>query len=84
MKFFYNGKSIPVNVVPAERLTAETIIAYDADGALHVLIMPEIGTPEAVEEAVGNMTDKTGNGSAFWESMPLFNSTRDAVCVDCI
>ena len=77
--FYYNGQEIPVNLVPAEKLTAETIIAYDADGALHVLIMPEIGTPEAVEESIEQMGDKIGKGNAFLEAIHFFSSTDDDV-----
>ena len=77
--FYYNGKEIPVNLVPAEKLTAETIIAYDADGALHVLIMPEIGTPEAVEESIEQMEDKIGKDSSFLESIHFFSSTDEDV-----
>ena len=77
--FYYNGQEIPVNLVPAEKLTAETIIAYDSDGALHVLIMPEIGTPEAVEESIEQMGDKIGKGNGFLEAIHLFSSTDDDV-----
>ena len=77
--FYYNGEEIPVNLVPAEKLTAETIIAYDADGALHVLIMPEIGTPEAVEESIEQMGDKIGKGNGFLEAIHFFSSTDDDV-----
>ena len=77
--FYYNGKEIPVNLVPAEKLTADTIIAYDADGALHVLIMPEIGTPEAVEESITQMEDKIGKGNGFLEAIHLFSSTDEDV-----
>ena len=77
--FYYNGQEIPVNLVPAEKLTAETIIAYDADGALHVLIMPEIGTPEAVEESVAQMGEKIGKGNAFLEAIHFFSSTDEDV-----
>ena len=61
--FYYNGEEIPVNVVPAEKLTAETLIAYDTDGTLHVIITPEVGSEEAVEE-----------NQASYESTPLDNT----------
>ena len=78
-QFYYNGKEIPVNLVPANKLTAETIIAYDADGTLHVLIMPEIGSPEAVEESVEQMGDKIGKGNAFLKGIHFFSSTDDDI-----
>ena len=61
--FYYNGEEVPVNLVPAEKLTAETIIAYDTDGTLHVVITPEVGSEEAIEE-----------NQASYESTPLDNT----------
>ena len=78
-QFYYNGKEIPVNLVPANKLTAETIIAYDADGTLHVLIMPEIGSPEAVEESVEQMGAKIGKGNAVLEDIHFFSSTDEDI-----
>ena len=55
--FWENGKEIPVNLVPANKITADTLIAYEADGTIHVLITPQItGTPEAIAEAAGEVT----------------------------
>ncbi len=49
--YWENGKEVPVNLVPANKIDAATLMAYDADGTLHVLLTPTIsGTPEAVEE----------------------------------
>ena len=74
--FYYNGEEIPVNVVPAEKLTAETIIAYDADGTLHVVITPEVGTQEAVEETKVVYEDKPLKDTSFsW----LTTSVHDSV-----
>ena len=61
--FYYNGEEIPVNVVPAEKLTAETLIAYDTDGTLHVIVTPEVGSEEAIEE-----------NQQSYESTPLDNT----------
>ena len=61
--FYYNGEEIPVNVVPAEKLTAETLIAYDTDGTLHVIITPEVGSEEAIEQ-----------NQQSYESTPLDNT----------
>ena len=38
--FWEGGKEVPVNLVPASKIDANTLIAYDADGTLHVLITP--------------------------------------------
>ncbi len=55
--FWENGKEIPVNLVPANKISAETLIAYEADGTLHVLISPQVtGTQEAIEEAAQDVT----------------------------
>lgn len=61
--FYYNGEEIPVNVVPAEKLTAETLIAYDTDSTLHVIITPEVGSEEAIEQ-----------NQQSYESTPLDNT----------
>ena len=62
-KYYYNGEEIAVNLVPADKLTAETIVAYDEDGTLHINITPEIGSSEALEEIVEQ-----------YESTPLDNT----------
>ena len=55
--FWENGKEIPVNIVPANKINAKTLIAYEADGTLHVLITPQVtGSKEAVAEAAGEVT----------------------------
>lgn len=57
--FWEGGKEVPVNLVPASKIDASTLIAYDADGTLHVLITPQIeGTPESVEKAAAGVTTK--------------------------
>ena len=57
--FWEGGKEIPVNLVPANKIDASTLIAYDADGTLHVLITPQIeGTAESVEKAAAGVTTK--------------------------
>ncbi len=74
--FYYNGEEIPVNVAPAEKLTAETIIAYDVESTLHVVITPEVGTQEAVEETKVVYEDKPLKDTSFnW----LTTSVHDSV-----
>ncbi|MEA4896897.1 MAG: phage tail tape measure protein [Christensenellaceae bacterium] len=57
--FWEGGKEVPVNLVPASKIDANTLIAYDADGTLHVLITPQIeGTAESVERAAAGVSTK--------------------------
>ena len=50
MKYWQNGVEIPVDMVPENAITPDTVATLDADGTLHVLITPEItGTKEAVD-----------------------------------
>ena len=49
-----SGIEIPVQAVPQELLTAESVAVLAEDGTLHVLVTPEItGSKEAVEEMRG-------------------------------
>jgi len=64
--FWEGGTEIPVNLVPANLIDADTLIAYDADGTLHVLITPDIrGTTESVKQAASQMTEKYVTTSVF-------------------
>jgi len=55
--FWENGKEIPVNLVPANKINASTLMAYEADGTLHVLITPKVtGTQKAIEDAAQDVT----------------------------
>ena len=59
--FWENGKEIPVNLVPASKINANTLMAYEEDGTLHVLITPTAsGSPEAVANA-GEAVTSTGD-----------------------
>ena len=59
--FWENGKEIPVNLVPASKINANTLMAYEEDGTLHVLITPTVsGSPEAVANA-GEAVTSTGD-----------------------
>ena len=50
VKYWQNGVEIPVDMVPENAITPDTVATLDADGTLHVLITPEItGTKEAVD-----------------------------------
>ncbi|MEA5013439.1 MAG: phage tail tape measure protein [Candidatus Limiplasma sp.] len=64
--FWEGGKEIPVNLVPANKIDASTLIAYDADGTLHVLITPQIeGTTESVSKAAESVISKYVTTSIF-------------------
>ena len=77
-KFYYNGEEIAVNLVPAEKLTADTIIAYDTDGTLHVVITPEIGTEEAVEQSAESYDATPLDNTPFrWLSKSVHESVAD-------
>jgi hypothetical protein len=65
--FWENGKEIPVNLVPASRITADTLMAYEEDGTMHVLITPKVtGTPEAVAAAAAEVTAPGDFTSGKW------------------
>jgi len=67
--FWENGVEIPVSLVPAEKIDADTLIAYDDDGTLHVLITPEIqGTAESVQQAAQGLSKDYVTTSVFGNS----------------
>ena len=50
MKYWQNGVEVPVDMVPENAITPDTVATLDADGTMHVFITPEItGTKEAVD-----------------------------------
>ncbi len=50
VKYWQDGVEVPVDMVPENAITPDTVASLDADGTLHVLITPEItGTQEAVD-----------------------------------
>lgn len=65
-RFYEHGAEIPVNLVPANKIDASTLMAYDEDGTLHVLITPQIeGTAESVSKAAEGVTNKYVTSSIF-------------------
>ena len=67
--FYENGQQIPVQAVPAEKLTADTLFVYDTDGTMHVLITPVVeGTSESLDKAseLLNSVDHQGSLGAKW------------------
>ena len=58
VKYWQDGVEIPVDMVPENAITPDTVASLDADGTLHVLITPEVtGTQEAVD-AIGPVVDE--------------------------
>ena len=50
VKYWQGGVEVPVDMVPENAITPDTVATLDADGTMHVLITPEItGTKEAVD-----------------------------------
>ncbi len=50
VKYWQDGVEIPVDMVPENAITPDTVASLDTDGTLHVLITPEVtGTQEAVD-----------------------------------
>lgn len=51
LKVWQDGVEVPIDTVPGDLLTADTIATLDADGTLHVIITPELsGSEEAISE----------------------------------
>ncbi|MEG0512827.1 MAG: phage tail tape measure protein [Clostridia bacterium] len=64
--FWESGKEVPVNLVPANKIDASTLIAYGEDGTLHVLITPDVqGTTESVRQAAEGVLNKYVSTSIF-------------------
>lgn len=50
VKYWQDGVEVPVDMVPENAITPDTVATLDADGTLHILITPEVtGTKEAVD-----------------------------------
>ena len=67
--FYEGGQQISVDAVPAEKLTADTLFVYDADGTMHVLITPVVeGTAESLDKAAELLqsTEHQGSLGAKW------------------
>ena len=59
LKVWQDGVEIPVDAVPQEQLTADTVAVLDGDGTMHVLITPEVtGSTEAIEDVSKALTEK--------------------------
>ena len=88
VKYWQNGVEIPVDMVPENAITPDTVATLDADGTLHVLITPEItGTKEAVDairpvvdeiDQLGVTTAGTAIGLLPTTTMDLIDSASGA------
>ena len=68
-RFWENGIEVPASLVPRDKLDASTLIAYDADGTLHVMITPEVtGDPQAVAKATEDLMKPLITGRFGWQS----------------
>ena len=84
VKYWQNGVEIPVDMVPENAITPDTVATLDADGTLHILITPEVtGTKEAVDairpvvdeiDRIGVTTAGTAIGLLPTTTMDLIDS----------
>ncbi len=68
-RFYENGQEVPVDVVPKDKLTADTLFVLAADGTMHVLITPVVeGTAESIQVAndLLKSTEHQGSIGAKW------------------
>jgi len=67
VKFWQEGRQVPVEAVPGELLTADKVAVLDTDGTLHVLITPEVtGEAEAINAAASDLLDTAVTTSTMW------------------
>ncbi len=65
-KFWRDGVEIPVDAVPQEQLTSDTVAVLDSDGTMHILITPEVtGSKEAIEQSGSGLTEDKVISSIF-------------------
>ena len=82
VKYWRDGVEIPVNMVPENAVTPDTVATLDADGTLHVLITPEVtGTQEAIEaiRPVVDEIDRMGATTAGKAIGLLPSTTMDSI-----
>ena len=68
-RFYVSGQEVSVDVVPKEKLTADTLFVLAADGTMHVLITPVVeGTAESIQMAndLLKSTEHQGSLGAKW------------------
>lgn len=71
-----NGVEIPVTGAVLKKITAQDVAAVDADGTIHVILTPEVGSAEAVEQT-GTQIETTPLTGTILE--PLSSSVADKV-----
>lgn len=72
-----NGMALEVTPEVLEQITANDVVMLDEDGTMHIIITPEVGSKEGLEQSTEQYEDKTGKGTVIGEV--LFNSTSDNV-----
>lgn len=72
-----NGMALEVTPEVLEQITANDVVMLDEDGTMHIIITPEVGSKEGLEQSTKQYEDKTGKGTVIGEA--LFNSTSDNV-----
>lgn len=72
-----NGMELEVTPEVLNQITANDVVLTDEDGTIHVIITPEVGSQEAVEQTTENYEDQIGKGTGIGEI--LFNSASDDV-----
>lgn len=74
----YGPDGLKVDVTPEviASLTGNDLIALDEDGTYHVIITPEVGSPEGINAAQQSMNRQTDMGSPLATAMFSFSSQQ--------
>ena len=72
------SNGVPVTVTPEvlRQITAQDVALVDEDGTIHVIVTPDVGTPEGVEQADAAMNQNPNAGTIL---APLSSSTQEKV-----
>ena len=55
-----DGKRLAITPEVMEQIDATDLAAYDSDGTLHILLTPDLGSPEAAEAALDKLGPRSG------------------------
>lgn len=77
----YGADGLPMEVTPevVSMITAQDIAMVDEDGTLHVIVVPEVGSPEGLETTQETMEQKPVESTPMAFLAPLTQSTQDKV-----
>ena len=72
------SNGVPVTVTPEvlRQITAQDVALIGEDGTIHVIVTPDVGTPEGVEQADAAMNQNPNAGTIL---APLSSSTQEKV-----